>query len=158
MWWSCTLLLLEGLCDATALDEDGLDATGVARAAGHTSAAQAIEKARGTADAIRTSPEGAADAAHTQHLLTEIFVTSLRDNPAKKIGGILYFDEESYSIVQVIEGPTCVVRALFHERIYRDTRHTAVKKLWDMEVKERRYEVSLCSGTPTLAWLADWLT
>ena len=72
---SCTLLLLEGLCDATALDEDGLDATGVARAAGHTSAAQAIEKARGTADAIRTSPEGAADAAAAMASVDEMAPT-----------------------------------------------------------------------------------
>ena len=78
--------------------------------------------------------------AHAEHLLSEVLVVSLRDNPARRVGGILYFDDESYSIVQVLEGPTFVVRALFYDRIHHDRRHTAVKKLWEMEISQRRYE------------------
>jgi len=51
--------------------------------------------------------------AHAEHILSEVLVVSLRDNPARRIGGILYFDDESYSVVQVLEGPTFIVRALF---------------------------------------------
>ena len=46
------------------------------------------------------------------------------------------------AIVQVLEGPVFAIRALYHQRIARDTRHTNVKKLFDIDINERQYEAS----------------
>ena len=80
------------------------------------------------------TPEGA------KVVLTRIFMQALLNNPKKQIGGILFYDEQTGAIVQVIEGPAHHVRTLFHGRILRDPRHTSVRKLWDIDVQTRRHE------------------
>ena len=80
------------------------------------------------------TPEGA------KAILTKIFMHALINNPKKQIGGILFYDEQTGAIVQVIEGPFHHVRTLFYGRILRDPRHTKVRKLWDIDVHVRRHE------------------
>jgi len=72
--------------------------------------------------------------------------------------------------VQVLEGPAWAIRPLFFGHIYRDPRHTAVKRLWDIEVRDRRYdgfgmkvashkleeaETVMATGDPSLTPQAD---
>ena len=75
-----------------------------------------------------------------QAFLAHIFTEALTKNPAKKIGGMLFYDEQTSAVVQVLEGPAHAVRSLFHEKISRDRRHTAVKLLWDQPASHRQYE------------------
>ena len=54
----------------------------------------------------------------------------------------------------MLEGPSFAVRSLFYQRISRDTRHTAVRVLWDVEVASRRYEgfgMKVCDEDPSSA-------
>jgi len=74
-----------------------------------------------------------------QALLSTIFTDALLRNPAKLIGGVLFYDEQTGALVQVLEGPAEAVRSLFHEKIARDARHTSVNVLWDVEVEHRRF-------------------
>jgi hypothetical protein len=60
-------------------------------------------------------------------LLAFIFTQALTKNPAKQIGGILFYDEETHAVVQVLEGPASNVRKLYNT-ISPDSRHTSVKK------------------------------
>ena len=73
-------------------------------------------------------------------LLSAILAQALRNNPKERICGILFYDEETRVLVQVLEGPSFAVRSLYYQRILRDTRHTAVRRLWDVDISERRYE------------------
>ena len=73
-------------------------------------------------------------------IFTNIFTSALIQNPQKLIGGILYYDENTGALVQVLEGPAAAVSNLFHHRIAHDPRHTAVKKLWDVVVQERIFD------------------
>mmetsp|Transcript_12830 Transcript_12830/g.34123 ORF Transcript_12830/g.34123 Transcript_12830/m.34123 type:complete len:278 (+) Transcript_12830:92-925(+) len=75
-----------------------------------------------------------------QKLLAQIFTLALTRNPEKGIGGMLFYDEKTNAIVQVLEGPAPAVRSLFYDKIIGDTRHTAVKVLWDIDVDARRFE------------------
>ena len=50
-----------------------------------------------------------------QAFLAHIFTEALTKNPAKKIGGMLFYDEQTSAVVQVLEGPAHAVRSLFHE-------------------------------------------
>jgi hypothetical protein len=77
--------------------------------------------------------------AEAQALLANIFTLALMRNPLKEIGGMLFYDEETHAIVQVLEGPAIAVRELFHEKIAKDSRHTSVKVLWDLDVESRRF-------------------
>ena len=79
-------------------------------------------------------------AEQARRVLTEVFIISLRKNPESKVGGILFVDESQFCIVQVLEGPSWAIRSLYYHRIRHDHRHTAVKVLFDIEVRERRYE------------------
>lgn len=74
-----------------------------------------------------------------KQLLAAIFTTALLRNPAKAIGGMLFYDEATSCIVQVLEGPAQVTRELF-SKIEVDPRHTSVKKLWDIDVETRRFD------------------
>ena len=71
-------------------------------------------------------------------MLTKIFTVALVKNPAKQIGGCLFYDEKMQVLVQVLEGPAQNVRALYSV-ISKDSRHTSVQKLWDMDVQQRIY-------------------
>jgi len=75
-----------------------------------------------------------------QSLLAHIFTVALTRNPPKKIGGMLFYDEKTNAIVQVLEGPALEVRDLFYQKIMPDRRHTAIKVLWDIDVTHRRFE------------------
>jgi len=75
-----------------------------------------------------------------QTLLAQIFTIALLRNPEKEIGGMLFYDEKTNAIVQVLEGPAPAVRDLFYKKIEGDSRHTAVKVLWDVDVEARRFE------------------
>ena len=61
-------------------------------------------------------------------------------NPERQVGGILFYDEQTNALVQVLEGPAFAVRSLFYQRIMRDRRHTNVRRLLDIEVSMRRYD------------------
>ena len=75
-----------------------------------------------------------------QVLLAHIFTQALTKNPPREIGGILYYDEKTSALVQVLEGPAGVTRALFNEKIKLDPRHTSVKLLWDRKADTRKFE------------------
>ena len=93
--------------------------------------------------------------ADAQRMLTNIFTQALLDNPRKQIGGILFYDEQTNAIVQVLEGPVFAIRALYHQHIARDTRHTNVKKLFDIDIDERQYEgfgMKLAEESIPLEW------
>jgi len=75
-----------------------------------------------------------------QSLLAQIFTVALIRNPTKQIGGMLFYDEQTNAIVQVLEGPSAAVRDLFYKQIQPDRRHTAVQLLWDLDVTSRRFE------------------
>jgi len=74
-----------------------------------------------------------------QTLLSHVFTIALSRNPPKQIGGCLFYDEPTSAIVQVLEGPSSAVRALYDE-IRADPRHTSVRTLWDHDVESRLYE------------------
>ena len=75
-----------------------------------------------------------------QTLLAHVFTQALTKNPPKEIGGILFYDEKTSALVQVLEGPAAAVRSLFNEKIKLDPRHTSVKLLWDRKAQTRRFE------------------
>ena len=75
-----------------------------------------------------------------QQLLATIFTIAMIKNPERQVGGILFYDEQTNALVQVLEGPAFAVRSLFYQRIMRDRRHTNVRRLWDIEVSMRRYD------------------
>lgn len=79
-------------------------------------------------------------AAEAQDLLALVFTQALNNNPKQGIGGILFYDEQSAALVQVLEGPSSAVRTLYHEKIKLDPRHTSVKLLWDQAAESRQYE------------------
>lgn len=79
-------------------------------------------------------------AREAQELLARVFTQALTNNPRQGIGGILFYDEQTSALVQVLEGPSSAVRALFHEKIKLDPRHTSVKLLWDVAAETRQYE------------------
>ena len=72
-----------------------------------------------------------------QSLLAHIFTVALTRNPLKEIGGMLFYDETTNAVVQVLEGPAVAVRDLF-QKIENDARHTSVKLLWDLDVTSRK--------------------
>eukprot|EP00966_Prymnesium_polylepis_P053364 1234132-Prymnesium_polylepis.1 len=76
-----------------------------------------------------------------QSLLAHIFTVALTLNPLKEIGGMLFYDENTNAIVQVLEGPAVAVRDLY-QKIAADTRHTSVKLLWDLDVTSRKRRLS----------------
>ena len=54
--------------------------------------------------------------AEAHKAFTNIFTTALVQNKYQLIGGILYYDEASGALVQVLEGPAAAVSNLFHHR------------------------------------------
>ena len=82
----------------------------------------------------------AANTAEAQKLLAVIFTQALTKNPPRQIGGILFYDEKTSVVVQVLEGPAATVRGLYHDHIKRDKRHAELKLLWDQAASTRQYE------------------
>jgi len=60
--------------------------------------------------------------------LPAIVKLSKRKNEAKKVTGVLYFVRATSMIIQILEGPSSAVDAIF-ERIHKDTRHSHVRVL-----------------------------
>lgn len=83
--------------------------------------------------AVKTNKEA-------QALLATVFMQALDKNPKAGIGGILFYDEQTSALVQVLEGPASAVRTLYNDKIKLDKRHTAVKLLWDSPAETRQYE------------------
>ena len=83
---------------------------------------------------VAKSPEEA------QALLARIFTQALTNNPRLEVGGVLFYDETTSALVQVLEGPASAVHTLFHEKIKPDPRHDSVKLLWDTQIDARMYE------------------
>jgi len=75
-----------------------------------------------------------------QALLARIFTQALTQNPRAEIGGMLFYDEKTSALVQVLEGPATAVRTLYHQKIKLDPRHTSVHMLWDIAIESRQYE------------------
>jgi hypothetical protein len=71
--------------------------------------------------------------------LASIIAASLRNNPPLDITGMLYYDRESFGVVQVLEGPEPNVRQLY-ALIQRDRRHGGCKLLVERRVKRRTHE------------------
>mmetsp|Transcript_6206 Transcript_6206/g.16304 ORF Transcript_6206/g.16304 Transcript_6206/m.16304 type:complete len:321 (+) Transcript_6206:176-1138(+) len=67
-----------------------------------------------------------------------IMAGSLRNNPAREITGMLYYDRHTKRIVQVLEGPMCNVGELFN-KIARDTRHVGCRLLEQRLITERAF-------------------
>jgi len=74
-----------------------------------------------------------------QALLAKIFTHALTNNPLMHIGGILFYDDKTNAVVQVLEGPADDVRTLY-QKITRDPRHTSLRTLWDVATEERHFE------------------
>ena len=55
-------------------------------------------------------------------LVAKIVISSLKNNPSRGLGGMLFFDSRTHAIVQVLEGPELAVRALW-QTILADRRH-----------------------------------
>lgn len=53
---------------------------------------------------------------------------------------MLFYDEKTSALVQVLEGPATAVRTLYHQKIKLDPRHTSVHMLWDIAIESRQYE------------------
>lgn len=79
-------------------------------------------------------------AMEAQKLLASVFTHALTNNPKLHIGGILFYDEKTTALVQVLEGPAEAVRTLYHQKIKMDMRHTSAKLLWDQPAEARQYE------------------
>jgi len=101
-----------------------------------------------------TSVLRAVDEDDAQRQLAAIFSQSARNNPSKSIGGILYFNPLTFSVMQILEGPTDEVEALF-ETIRADTRHKDARQISRELVDERRYpQFGMKSGVQG-EWLED---
>eukprot|EP00316_Scyphosphaera_apsteinii_P020261 CAMPEP_0119316066 /NCGR_PEP_ID=MMETSP1333-20130426/38398_1 /TAXON_ID=418940 /ORGANISM="Scyphosphaera apsteinii, Strain RCC1455" /LENGTH=358 /DNA_ID=CAMNT_0007321611 /DNA_START=60 /DNA_END=1136 /DNA_ORIENTATION=- len=74
-----------------------------------------------------------------QQILASIFAQSLRNNPAREIGGVLYFDPNNVGITQILEGTERELEALF-QVISRDPRHFALTVLSKECVTARRFK------------------
>ena len=72
----------------------------------------------------------------SDHILTNIFDTSAKNNPEKGISGCLLIGSNSY--LQFLEGPSLAVEELY-SKIKIDSRHTNVKKLHDQSSKEKLF-------------------
>ena len=72
----------------------------------------------------------------SDHILTNIFDTSAKNNPEKGISGCLLIGSNSY--LQFLEGPSLAVEELY-SKIKTDSRHTNVKKLYDQSSKEKLF-------------------
>jgi hypothetical protein len=72
----------------------------------------------------------------SDHILTNIFDTSAKNNPEKGISGCLLIGSNSY--LQFLEGPSLAVEELY-SKIKTDSRHTNVKKLHDQSSKEKLF-------------------
>jgi hypothetical protein len=72
----------------------------------------------------------------SDHILTNIFDTSAKNNPEKGISGCLLIGSNSY--LQFLEGPSLAVEELY-SKIKTDSRHTNVKKLHDQSSIEKLF-------------------
>ena len=72
----------------------------------------------------------------SDHILTNIFDTSAKNNPEKGISGCLLIGSNSY--LQFLEGPSLAGEELY-SKIKTDSRHTNVKKLHDQSSKEKLF-------------------
>ncbi|KAL3906475.1 MAG: hypothetical protein SGPRY_010534 [Prymnesium sp.] len=70
--------------------------------------------------------------------LSQILAKSMHKNEKHNISGVVWFDLSSLAIVHVLEGSIDKVREVFR-LIKRDRRHSAVRKLWEVRVNERKY-------------------
>ena len=101
------------------------------------------------ASALATSEERAAE-----DILAAIIASSLRNNPALGITGMLYYDRTSMGVVQVLEGPEAAVRGLY-AKILKDPRHNGCELLSERTVKQRTHAdfgmaLARCSDTDDL--------
>ncbi|KAL1503430.1 hypothetical protein AB1Y20_011918 [Prymnesium parvum] len=86
----------------------------------------------------------AADAAEARALLSQILSQSTRNNPPRRIHGLLCFHPASLQVVQLLEGPAPAVRALF-TAILADARHVDCR-LTSEELLRSEAEL-LCGAT-----------
>lgn len=70
------------------------------------------------------------------HDMLAICRSSLRRNAVLKVSGVLYFDEVRF--FQVLEGDAVNIRHVFR-LIQKDPRHSAVLRLYERPVAERRF-------------------
>ena len=112
---------------ASSLQKDALtESTGAPLQAGCRLAYSSVLSAKSHEDA--------------QKVIASIITHGITSNPKIEVGGKLFYSEKTGALVQVIEGPSAAVRTLYHDKIKADSRHTSVKLLWDMEVKNRIFE------------------
>lgn len=128
---------------ATVASVARLEAVAAVDAKHHADNPQAADGANDLVDGCRLAYSSvlvAPTRKDAQALLAHIFTQALTNNPAKSIGGILFYDEATSALVQVLEGPAASTRALF-QVIKADPRHTSVKLLWDAPAAgARQYE------------------
>ena len=85
------------------------------------------------ASALAATEERAAE-----DILSAIIASSLRNNPALDITGMLYYDRVSMGVVQVLEGPEQSVRDLY-AKILGDPRHKGCELLSEHMVVQRTH-------------------
>jgi len=79
--------------------------------------------------------------------ITEILQRSVRNNPTRKISGMLYFNSFTLEILQVLEGPKNSVEELY-QVIAADGRHSEVNLLVEEGIETRKYmEWGMLRGT-----------
>lgn len=71
--------------------------------------------------------------------LANIMEAALRNNPSMGIGGMLHFNTETLSLIQVLEGPEMNVRALYN-KIAADSRHVGCEILHERWAPTRMYK------------------
>lgn len=72
------------------------------------------------------------------YTIAHILATSFRNNPPRGIGGMLYYERQTQSIVQVLEGPEAAVRSLF-ATILSDPRHHGCEVLREQFLPARQH-------------------
>ena len=74
----------------------------------------------------------------TEQGIAGIITSSLKNNTARGITGMLYHDPSTKAVVQVVEGPRDAVQRLY-EKIQCDTRHTGCRIISQRLVPARAY-------------------
>mmetsp|Transcript_5052 Transcript_5052/g.9785 ORF Transcript_5052/g.9785 Transcript_5052/m.9785 type:complete len:224 (+) Transcript_5052:313-984(+) len=82
--------------------------------------------------------------------LSSILNTSFKNNTAKELSGMLWFEEDTMRVLQILEGPTKPLLALL-ARIKQDKRHRGVHILYQHKLSARRYPTfGMLYGTEAL--------
>jgi len=71
-------------------------------------------------------------------VLASVLASALKNNPAKGITGMLYYDRATQALVQVLEGPKGAVMALF-DIIVADSRHSGITVLEEKPIAARTF-------------------